>query len=33
MIEQELQTNIKEEEPLKQFSKALIKLGNEIKSW
>ena len=32
MIKQELETVIKEEEQLKQFSKALIKLGNKIKS-
>ena len=32
MIKQELQTIIKEEEQHKQFSKALIKLGNKIKS-
>ena len=31
-INQELQTNNEEEEQLKQFSEALIKLGNEIKS-
>ena len=31
-INQELQTINEEEEQLKQFSKALIKLGNKIKS-